>query len=629
MNKKGKLHSLSILILFILTLAVLAVHCVVIYNANHKTVSVSGRDESADVYMDIDFRNDSTSSWLKREFDLYGEIVDLTGATLDGTLYNNGKYDLRDWSLRIDIKGDCMINQAWTGEMEIHQYVGTDREQVQRINLQNYEIEDVSLDHLFDGDLLIPLQAGDYLIYHPSEDYDENVVESNNKQVIGFIFYYLDDLDLANYTLDYTVDRDFETGAGYYLFLILCLALFGAVVSAIAVRAMYRSARKEFELRTSAISCMSDIYQIIYIINPQKDELLPVSVDEASEKLRPHDMGAAEQLANMFRWDAEEEYLDLMLEFTDLKTILARLKDRQSIVCDYVSKHYGWCRIRIFAMDAPDGRDPEQILFTIQMINEEKKELEGIQSRVSRAESQNIATRRFLEKMADEIRTPLNRLLSSNACILERAEDPAIRRCALDVQSTGMLMASNFEGVMDYSHLAAGSLTLADAEYSLKQLILDIYHVSGAGLETAGLTLKPDVSPKIPDRLRGDAGRLKNILVCLIVIASSLSEDKNIRLSVFGKTIEDRVHLLISVRADGAKNVTPERIADFYESTTAGMSLKLVRALLGLMGAELKTISDGEQGCEFYFELEQQVLDTAPVGSLTDALAALFDQESQ
>ena len=52
--------------------------------------------------------------------------------------------------------------------MEIHQNAGSDGETVQRLNLQDYKLEDVRLQYRFDGDLLIPLSKGDYIIYYPA-----------------------------------------------------------------------------------------------------------------------------------------------------------------------------------------------------------------------------------------------------------------------------------------------------------------------------------------------------------------------------------------------------------------------------------------------------------------------------
>lgn len=88
---------------------------------------------------------------------------------MDGTLYNNTDDAIASWVATINVQGDCFINNAWTGTVEIHQHVGTDKEKTQTLDLRDYNLADVKLDYLYDGDLLIPLQKGDRIVYYPFE----------------------------------------------------------------------------------------------------------------------------------------------------------------------------------------------------------------------------------------------------------------------------------------------------------------------------------------------------------------------------------------------------------------------------------------------------------------------------
>ena len=145
---------------------------------NRQELDVHGNDSSSKAYMEIDPRANSTSKWLKRDYPLAEDrTADLTGQTIDETLYNNSGDLIKDWGLQINIHGDCFINQTWTGEVEIHQFVKSGREKVQRLNLQDYSLDEVTLEYRYDGDLLIPLEAGDYLIYYPNEHYTEMPVK--------------------------------------------------------------------------------------------------------------------------------------------------------------------------------------------------------------------------------------------------------------------------------------------------------------------------------------------------------------------------------------------------------------------------------------------------------------------
>jgi hypothetical protein len=377
--------------------------------------------------MDIDPRSDSTSTWLKRSFAMGNSVVDLTGQTIDGTLRNQSRDTLKDWELRINITGDCYINQAWNGEVEIHQFSGTDKEVVQRLNLQNYQLEDVTFEYRYDGDLLIPLQQGDYVIYYPSSRFSEMPIDGGEDVKIGVIFYYLDQLDLSDYDLLLHFHRSFTQGFTFYAFVVLAVLWVLSMVVNGAGTLAYRRAMKDMELRKAGIFSMSDIYDLIYIIHLPTGEMTPVSVDERMERERPKNRTAKELLTDVVTQDAEENYRERMLEFVDTDTLAERLKDRNSVVSEFRSAQYGWCALRFCAMDRADGKPLEDVVFAVQDINEEKKEQEAIVHQIEEAESLYEAKAAFADSIVDDLQHPLQDLVELNDRILRESRDDAVR----------------------------------------------------------------------------------------------------------------------------------------------------------------------------------------------------------
>jgi hypothetical protein len=263
-NQEGTKKILAILTIIILT--VLVGHIVSTVSFNQKIHTAKGADDSKQSYMSFANRVDSTSSWLKRDFKLNGKTVDLKANTIDGTFINHAAHDIVSWKMTLQIKGDCFINNAWCGTMEIHQFVGTDKEKVQTLDLRNYKLEDVELEHLYDGDLLIPLKKGDFLIYYPSKKDDELPIAADSELTIGTIFYYLDSVDLSDYEVSYSYHRSYTEGIGFYTLIVLCIIWLGLLIAMVVAKITYHRAVNEMELRTSGISYMSDIYDIIYII---------------------------------------------------------------------------------------------------------------------------------------------------------------------------------------------------------------------------------------------------------------------------------------------------------------------------------------------------------------------------
>lgn len=103
---------------------------------------------------------------------------------------------------------------------------------------------------------------------------------------IGLIFYYLSELRLDDYDLDYRYRRDFTQGTTFYLFVALAVLSLLAEVIFGTNRITCLNAEKTMRLRKSSLACMSEMYKIIYIINLSTGEMTPVSAGEVTEQSR-------------------------------------------------------------------------------------------------------------------------------------------------------------------------------------------------------------------------------------------------------------------------------------------------------------------------------------------------------
>ncbi|MBQ6122259.1 MAG: hypothetical protein IJI59_11030 [Clostridia bacterium] len=608
MIEQNRLRRLNI-ILFFLSLVMLVVHIEGMVRFNRREIQIHGNDSAGPAQMEIDARADSTSTWLKRSFVMDdGNEVDLTGQTIDGTLRNQSKDTLRDWELRINIAGDCFINQAWNGEVEVHQFTGTDKEVVQRMNLQNYQLEDVNFEYRYDGDLLIPLQQGDYVIYYPSSRFAEMPINGGDDVKIGVIFYYLDQLDLSDYDVQLHFHRSFVQGTTFYIFIaLLALWMLSMTVSSVSMLT-YRRTMKEMGLRKSGIFSMSDIYDLIYIIHLPTGEMTPVSVDDKMERERPKNRTAKELLSDVITQDVEENYRERMLEFVNTDTLAERLKDRNSVATEFRSLQYGWCSFRFFAMDRADGKPLEDVVFAIQDINEEKKEQEAIIRQIEAVQSINEAKAAFVDNMADDLQRPLQDLLGLNEKILRESRDDAVRGYARSACSVTSQLLTLTDGLVDGLGIESGKIKLAATPYSLRQLLTDTLRAVLPLARERGFTVALDVAEALPDRLQGDPRVLREVLVNLACGCLAPNSGGTVQLAAYGKALDDRIHLLFSVRvlSDSAHVQAP-----------SGMSMTVVSTLLTGMGSAPKTVRSPAGRSEVYFEIEQRVLDAAPIGKLT------------
>ena len=622
-ERREKVRKILIVLLVCLLAGIMG-QTVYIISYNNRVHTVEGADAAQAAYVDIHNRDDATSQWIKRDFALNGQTVNLNGRTVDGTFINHSGDLISSWTMTIRIHQDCFVNQAWCGTMEIRQYTGTEKENTQTLDLRNYRLEDVRLEYLYDGDLLIPLSEGDQLIYYPSEKDRETNLAPRSELTMGMIFYYTDTLDLSDYTVEYRCYKSFAEGPGFIgvvaLAALVLILAGGQLISDIA----YRNAMKENQLRQSGVASMSDIYAIIYYVNLETDELTPIHEDEISESHRPKELGAREQLLEMTRRDAEDSYQGITREFIDIATLPSRLV-HGSVACEYISREHGWTRIRFFPADRKDGEPLTKAIFTIQDINEEKVTLRKYAEQVQQAEREKNVRNAYLAGIASRMRAWLQNIQDQDAGIIAESGEEAILSRAKKIRSISRILSFTMDGGTDASRLAAGTMERMEEEYSPAELITDFSEIALTMTEDSDVVVKTDISPKIPARMRGDVKRLERVIIQLLSNAVHYTEQGSIRLAVYGKNTGEREHLLFSVKDTGGglpeatrqelENYT-KRLADHGPEGTVsnGHGLEVAASILSYLGSRLEVISTPGEGTEFYFEIEQTVVDPAPAG---------------
>ena len=215
MNKRRKFRKtiavMSLIFVCIVCALIIEIKSTKKYNSTERTVHGSDKICSVELYP----RGGTTDSWTK----IMNHKDDHIGIIYEGVITNSGKYDMSDWSLRINIEDDMYLNNAWCGQIEVHQMNG-DAEIIQTVDLRDYDEKEILLEHIMaDGDLMIPLHKGDYLIYLPNPEVDEYPImgtglgAGNPGEVgIGLILCYQEDLDidLTNIELTYYLHKQLK-----------------------------------------------------------------------------------------------------------------------------------------------------------------------------------------------------------------------------------------------------------------------------------------------------------------------------------------------------------------------------------------------------------------------------------
>ncbi len=591
-DKQTGIFRWILLVLTLTTLLSAMLQIVTVTTFNNKLRTVVGPDDSEDAYAEVHARGNETSSWIKRETHLEGMIYDVD-------IFNNSDMQISSWTLRINILGECFLNQFWNGEAEIHQNTESG-EKVQRLNLASFKEDEIVLDYgMDDSDLLIPLSPGDYVIYYPARAVGEEPVASKGKSVVGLIVYTNEGTlpDLTDYTLEYHFRQTVNQGVLFVVFCVLAGLLLLAAAFYFSAQITYRRAQKEIDQRVESISCMTELYSLIYIIDLAAEKIYPVGISEKDDSKRPKDKTASEQMENLFITDAEPEYRDLMLVFCNLKTLPSRLSERKHISQEYMSRYYGWCRVNLIPMDRKSGKPLTRVLFTVQQINDERREMESVLQQIEDARSQNAEREEFMESISAEVQTPLRSILARSRMILQNTGEAETRECAEDISQTGETLLSMVDSTLDYVRMNAGIMKLSEGTYDFRKLLARVEDSFRISAQEKNMEFRVEISPAIPDKLIGDGAKMRQLLINVLGRALGEMESGSITLRIFGKKLnEERIHLLFSVWEMGHRTGLEE----------TELSRGLINGLLGLMGSRLHS-AEINGGQDLYFEAEQGI----------------------
>ncbi len=239
------------------------------------------------------------------------------------------------------------------------------------------------------------------------------------------------------------------------------------------------------------------------------------------------------------------------------------------------------------------------------------------------ADSANLAKSRYLSAMSHELRTPLNSILGYAQLMGADPEVPPHRLQAVQViQRSGEHLLQLMEGTLDIARIEAGKLSLDMRPMALGPCIDELMALFEPQAQAKGLVLRCEVEGNLPQRVRADEKRLRQILINLLGNAVKFTEQGQVVLRV--RYAREMAHLEVQ---DSGPGLSPEQIATVFEPFTravpagslvpgSGLGLTMARMLTDLMGGELQVSSAPGQGTVFRLRLFLPEVSVATISPL-------------
>jgi PAS domain S-box-containing protein len=289
-----------------------------------------------------------------------------------------------------------------------------------------------------------------------------------------------------------------------------------------------------------------------------------------------------------------------------------RVTDKIEYRIRHANGHYVWLEAVTTLLFDDDGTF-SAIIFACRDTSEQRLAAEALALARDQALEASRLKSEFLATMSHEIRTPMTGIIGMTELLLETPLSEEQREFAEVVINEAYSLMNIINDILDLSRIEAGRLLLNAEEFSPLNVVENAVDPVAPNAESKQLALMTFIAPDIPVCLRGDSGRLRQVLLNLIVNAIKFTDEGQVVVRTTLASVTEThatLHFAVSDTGIGLSPVARKRLFQPFTqadgSTTrkyggTGLGLAISKRLVEMMGGEIGVESEEGKGSTFWF----------------------------